>query len=39
MKESMNRSRKAMISTPRIFGSWIYRKTDHRDAPSIFAAW
>jgi len=35
----MKRSKKAMVSTPRIFGSWMYQNVDQAEAPSILAAW
>ena len=35
----MNRSSTAIVSTPRIFGNWMYRKTAHGDAASMLAAW
>ena len=39
MNESMKRSRTAISSTRRIFGSWIAVNTAQRDAPSMLAAW
>jgi hypothetical protein len=39
MKLSIRRSSTAIISTPRIFGSWMWRNTAQREAPSMRAAW
>jgi len=39
MKLSMKRSSTAIMSTARIFGSWMYQNTAQRLAPSMRAAW